>query len=225
MATNQLPFEKWLEERLLSVNPDTDTEVFVTYITSILDDTDTVAEDKKESLLDILGQVLEEDGESLCDEIISKWEEENGQISQQNNNAATLATQLSEMLVKQKIEPVKQREKKSSSDADKQAILAQYSNVSDEENDDFPADPGGADKGGGSGNKGASSAVKADPLLVKNTNVEDVQKIEKEKREKAKQEADKKREKDKHDRAAQKQKQQERKDNEKKRTQKGERKR
>lgn len=50
-------FEDWLGERLTSLNPEVDTEVFVTYITGILE-TETDEEDTRESILGILGEVL-----------------------------------------------------------------------------------------------------------------------------------------------------------------------
>ena len=50
-------FESWLTEKLLSVNPDTDTDVFVSYIAGILEEESPEAE-KKESILDLLGQVV-----------------------------------------------------------------------------------------------------------------------------------------------------------------------
>ncbi|KAK3088556.1 hypothetical protein FSP39_020568 [Pinctada imbricata] len=193
-------FESWLEQKLLTLNPDVDTDVFVMYITGILDTEESI-EDKKESLEDILGEVVEKDKEGLCSEILQKW----GKYNDMENTGSgegteALASQLSEILEKQSIESVKTKEKvKAGSSASKAAILAQYGDVSDGE--DKPA------------------------LLSKNDNVESVKKREVEKRDKAKQEHEKKKEKDKQDRENQKQKQQERKDNEKKRTQKGERRR
>lgn len=50
-------YESWLTEKLLSLNPDTDTDVFVSYITGILDE-DTSEDEKKESLIDLIGQVV-----------------------------------------------------------------------------------------------------------------------------------------------------------------------
>lgn len=57
MAAASVSFEDWLGERLTSLNPEVDTEVFVTYITGILE-TETDEEDTRESILGILGEVL-----------------------------------------------------------------------------------------------------------------------------------------------------------------------
>jgi len=57
MAASIGPYEEWLTEKLLSLNPDTDTDVFVSYITGILEE-DTSEEEKRESLVDFIGQVV-----------------------------------------------------------------------------------------------------------------------------------------------------------------------
>ena len=57
MAASIGPYEEWLTEKLLSLNPDTDTDVFVSYITRILEE-DTSEEEKRESLVDFIGQVV-----------------------------------------------------------------------------------------------------------------------------------------------------------------------
>lgn len=57
MAAASVGFEDWLGEKLTSLNPEVDTEVFVTYITGILE-TETDEEDTRESIMDILGEVL-----------------------------------------------------------------------------------------------------------------------------------------------------------------------
>lgn len=64
-----------------------------------------------------------------------------------------------------------------------------------------------------------------DRVLTRNTNAEDVMKLEKIKKESLRQESQKKKDKDKEDREKQKQLQLDRKEKEKKRTQKGEKKR
>ena len=57
MAASIGPYEEWLTEKLLSLNPDTDTDVFVSYLTGILEE-DTSEEEKRESLVDFIGQVV-----------------------------------------------------------------------------------------------------------------------------------------------------------------------
>ena len=57
MAASMEGYESWLTEKLLSANPDTDTDVFVSYITGILEE-ESPEDEKKESILDLLGQVV-----------------------------------------------------------------------------------------------------------------------------------------------------------------------
>ena len=57
MAASLEGYETWLTEKLLSVNPDADTDVFVSYITGILEEESPDAE-KKESIVELLGQVV-----------------------------------------------------------------------------------------------------------------------------------------------------------------------
>ncbi|OWF51689.1 coiled-coil domain-containing protein 43-like [Mizuhopecten yessoensis] len=230
MATSMSPYDQWLADKLLSLNPEVDTDVFVMYISSMLEE-DSPADEKRESILELLAEVLETDRELACDEIMKKYDEINNKHTNKNTESAqkNIADQLSNMLEKQTIEPVKVKDTptdKAEDRARKEAILAQYSNVSDEEDDDgHSSHTGTKGGGGGAAASGAASGASGDSLLMKNTNAETVGQVEKEKREKAKEESDKKKEKDKQDRAQQKQKGVDRKDAEKKRTQKGERRR
>ena len=50
-------FSTWLSEKLLCINKDVDLDVFVDYITGILE-TDTSRDDKNESLEGIIGEIL-----------------------------------------------------------------------------------------------------------------------------------------------------------------------
>ncbi|XP_062566227.1 coiled-coil domain-containing protein 43-like [Saccostrea cucullata] len=210
MAAATVDFDVWLAEKLTSLNPEVDTEVFVSYIIGILE-TETDAEDTKESIMDILGEVLESERESVCEEVIQRWNKEHSKPTEPETDTTQLATQLSDILVSEnkKIESVKPKEKSAEEIARKEAILAQYAAVSDGETDDDEEEESGATEGG----------------LVKNDNAEAVQRAVQEQREKSKQEYEKKKEKDKQDREVQKQKEKDRKETEKKRTQKGERRR
>ena len=49
-------FDSWLSKKLTNINSDVDLEVFVSYITGILD-TDISNEDKNESIAGILGEI------------------------------------------------------------------------------------------------------------------------------------------------------------------------
>jgi len=50
-------FNAWLSEKLLCINKDVDLDVFVEYITGILE-TDTSRDDKNESLEGIIAEIL-----------------------------------------------------------------------------------------------------------------------------------------------------------------------
>jgi len=50
-------FNTWLSDKLLCINKDVDLDVFVEYITGILE-TDTSRDDKNESLEGIIGEIL-----------------------------------------------------------------------------------------------------------------------------------------------------------------------
>ena len=57
MAASVQTYDSWLTERLLQLNPDTDTDVFVSYITGILEE-DVPKEEKMESMTDFISQVV-----------------------------------------------------------------------------------------------------------------------------------------------------------------------
>lgn len=107
---------------------------------------------------------------------------------------------------------MKQKEVSEVEKRQKQALLQQYANVTDDEDEDEEEQPGAV-------------AIPSEKSLFKNTNVEDVLNRKKQQREQAKEDAQKKKEQDKMQREKDKLAKQERKDKEKKRTQKGERKR
>ncbi|XP_041361195.1 coiled-coil domain-containing protein 43-like [Gigantopelta aegis] len=214
MAASSSPYDLWLSDKLLSLNPDCDTDVFVSYISAILDETDTPIEEKKESLGSIIGEVVSQDQDAVCEELIQKWNEfQKQKKNSAEDNTADLGDKLSQILSERKLTVAKERQLTSEELARKEAILAQYSQVSDEEDASRPEESTKKTEAGG------------DSLVTKNVNKEAVLKAEKEKREKSKQEHEKKKEKDKKDRENQKQKVLDRKDGEKKRTQKGEKRR
>ncbi|XP_025090115.1 coiled-coil domain-containing protein 43-like [Pomacea canaliculata] len=225
MATSMESFDIWLTEKLTSLSPDFDTDVFVSYIVSILD-TETPTEETAENIKEILAQVLDESQcKGACQEIIDQWIKEKGAKDMRKKNEKDIGEKLAELMGKQSLATVKGKKLTDEERARKEAILAQYSQVSDgEATDEEPDDPGGASSQTSSGgHKGKGEP--GDPLLTRNLNSALVMQAERDQREKSKQEHEKKKEKDRQDRDAQRQKQQERKEAEKKRTQKGERRR
>ena len=68
MATSVDEFDSWLSNKLIELNPNTDLDVFVQYIRSILD---TEGEDKDE-LLDSLSGIIEEINVCLKSHIITQ---------------------------------------------------------------------------------------------------------------------------------------------------------
>ncbi|XP_029650602.1 coiled-coil domain-containing protein 43 isoform X2 [Octopus sinensis] len=245
MCSDSEGFTRWLEARLLQLNDDLDAGVFVTYINGILESYSGYDE-KKDSLLDIVGEIAEDSKEEICDEVIKKWDEMCNVDSKENKkepNRTPLDERLSKMLTNTHVvtSSTEKKAKQLSEEelAQKRAILVQYSTVCDEPDQGIElSEPEPVQSGATTSIPGnmanlipAASAAGSNNLnpgslhLLVNTNRDSIQRQEKEMREKMKQDNEKKKEKDKLDREAQKNKRQERKENEKKRTQKGEKRR
>ena len=58
-------FDTWISKKLTAVNPEVDPEVFSSYIKGILEDTDTPQNEKEESLIGILSQIVVSTNASL----------------------------------------------------------------------------------------------------------------------------------------------------------------
>ncbi|GCC34217.1 hypothetical protein chiPu_0012690 [Chiloscyllium punctatum] len=148
----------------------------------------------------------------ICKDIIQKWSETTNSISQEKNVEDEVHA-IASMIEKQAQIVVKQKDTSEEEKSRKAAVLAQYANITDEEDEDEES-------------HGTSGAFNfEDKSLFKNTNVESVLVAKKAEREKAREDAQKKKEQDKLQREKDKLAKQERKEKEKKRTQKGERKR
>ncbi|XP_026475759.1 coiled-coil domain-containing protein 43-like [Ctenocephalides felis] len=196
-------FSVWLNDKLQKFN--TDETVFGSYITGILEG-DESHEEKVEALEGILSEIIISDIPSVVKEIVDKW------ISTRPNQEEKLAsevedvdTRLARLLESQTLATTVQRQYTADELRIREAVLAQYSQLSDEGEDE------------------EASGSDAECDLVKNTNVSDVLQANKERREQAKLESQKKKDKDKEDREKQKQQREEKK--EKRKTQKGERRR
>jgi len=201
-------FDSWICTRLLAL--ESDDSVITDYIKGILTGEES-QDEKQEALEGILSGIMEVGVEEFCHEIFSKWNQLNSAASQNGAGdkkpKVDFEDQLSKIMEQQNISAtVVDKPKIAVSDKKlKEAILKQYAEISDCEDED-EADDEGAD-------------------MPKNSNREEVAKEEQERRERLKAQSAAKREKDKLDREKQKQEQVERKDKEKKRTAKTEKRR
>ncbi|KAM6957641.1 coiled-coil domain-containing protein 43 [Aplochiton taeniatus] len=201
--TNAGEFENWLNDRLDSL--EVDREVYGAYILGVLQEEET-DEEKGDALQGILSAFLEEDTlEDVCCQIIKHWTESCAS-SKENNKGDSEVLAIASLIEKQAQIVVKPKEVSEESKKRKEALLAQYANIS--EGEEYPFCP----------------SLK-DSALFKNTNVEEVLNRKKLQRDQAREDSQKKKETDKMQREKDKLAKQERKDKEKKRTQKGERKR
>ncbi|XP_037544684.1 coiled-coil domain-containing protein 43 [Nematolebias whitei] len=205
-------FKSWLNARLDSL--EMDREVYGTYILGILQEEDS-DEEKKDALLGIFCAFLEEDTmEDVCMQIIHQWSEYCRHSAGRQHTDDAEVQAIATMIEKQAQIVVKQKEVSEESKKRKEALLAQYANVTDEEDEAEEGEP-----------TTGTDFTPSDKSLFKNTNVEEVLSRQKQKREQAREDAQKKKETDKMQREKDKLAKQDRKEKEKKRTQKGERKR
>nr|CAG4643590.1 EOG090X0H15 [Ilyocryptus agilis] len=207
-------FDKWLSVKLKSLN--TDESVFGDYIKGILEGEES-QDEKVEALEGILAEISPAGGTTqteICQEILGKWESCHAEASEKKlgDNAVSVDIQLARIMEQQALCVVPQKKQTEEEKKLKQSILLQYAQVSDGEEDGDAGEGGDVDPG-------------EDKSLHRNTNAEDVLKLEKLKKEALRQDSQKKKDKDKEDREKQKQLQLDRKEKEKKRTQKGEKKR
>ncbi|GAB1296909.1 Coiled-coil domain-containing protein 43 [Apodemus speciosus] len=184
-------FGSWLDGRLEALGVDRD--VYAAYILGVLQEEEE--EEKLDALQGILSAFLEED--SLldnCKEIVERWSETRDVTTKVKKEdevqaIATLMEKQAQIVVKPRVVSEEEKQRKA-------ALLAQYADVTDEE----------------------------EPLF-RNTNVEDVLNARKLERDSLRDESQRKKEQDKLQREKDKLAKQERKEKEKKRTQRGERKR
>ncbi|NWT89456.1 CCD43 protein, partial [Lanius ludovicianus] len=146
----------------------------------------------------------------VCREVVERWSD--SQVVDAKEEKEDEVQAIASMMEKQARIVVKPKEVSQEEKQRKAALLAQYANVTDEEEYPFPA-------------LLEARAVKGNTSLFRNTNVEDVLNARKLERELLRDEFQKKKEQDKLQREKDKLAKQERKEKEKKRTQKGERKR
>ncbi|OXB71707.1 UNVERIFIED_CONTAM: hypothetical protein H355_005879 [Colinus virginianus] len=203
MAAGPGGFGAWLAARLGALG--LDRAVYGAYIAGLLREEEGEAE-RLEALRGVLAACLEEDVlNDVCREVVEKWSE--SQIVDAKEEKEDEVQAITSMMEKQARIIVKPKEISQEEKQRKAALLAQYANVTDEEEYPFPV------------------CLNSLPALFRNTNVEDVLNARKLERELLRDEFQKKKEQDKLQREKDKLAKQERKEKEKKRTQKGERKR
>uniref|UniRef100_A0A8D2PNA7 Coiled-coil domain containing 43 n=1 Tax=Zosterops lateralis melanops TaxID=1220523 RepID=A0A8D2PNA7_ZOSLA len=144
----------------------------------------------------------------VCREVVERWSD--SQVVDAKEEKEDEVQAIASMMEKQARIVVKPKEVSQEEKQRKAALLAQYANVTDEEEYPFPAQ---------------AVNIGSEKSLFRNTNVEDVLNARKLERELLRDEFQKKKEQDKLQREKDKLAKQERKEKEKKRTQKGERKR
>ncbi|NWS62528.1 CCD43 protein, partial [Chunga burmeisteri] len=208
-------FAAWLAARLEVLG--LDRAVYGAYIQGLLREEDS-DEERLEALRGVLAACLEEDLlNDVCREVVEKWSE--SQIVDAKEKKEDEIQAIASMMEKQAKIVVKPKEVSQEEKQRKAALLAQYANVTDEEEYPFP-DPDEQD-----GSIATAVNIGSEKSLFRNTNVEDVLNARKLERELLRDEFQKKKEQDKLQREKDKLAKQERKEKEKKRTQKGERKR
>uniref|UniRef100_A0A8C5S5N1 Coiled-coil domain-containing protein 43 n=1 Tax=Laticauda laticaudata TaxID=8630 RepID=A0A8C5S5N1_LATLA len=203
-------FEPWLESRLEALGLDGD--VYGGYIRGILREAECDAE-RLEGLTGALaaGESDEDVLQEVCKEIIKKWSEaQYVEISEKKDEIQAITN----IIEKQAQIVVKPKEILKDT-LQKAALLAQYAEVTDDEDEVNVHEDLGA----------AAMPIASNKSLFKNTNLEDVMNARKLEREHLRDESQRKKERDKVQREKDKLIKQERKEKEKKRTQKGERKR
>ncbi|XP_049417159.1 coiled-coil domain-containing protein 43 [Epinephelus fuscoguttatus] len=211
-VTDAGEFESWLNDRLDSL--EVDREVYGAYILGVLQEEES-DEEKEDALQGILSAFLDEDSvEDVCKQIIKQWTEWRNRSAAKTNADDAEVQAIASMIEKQAQIVVKQKEVSEESKKRKEALLAQYANVTDEEDEAEEEEP-----------PSGINPTGNDKSLFKNTNVEEVLNRQKQKREQAREDAQKKKEGDKMQREKDKLAKQDRKEKEKRRTQKGERKR
>ncbi|XP_078046521.1 coiled-coil domain-containing protein 43 [Augochlora pura] len=206
VATNC--FDNWLSKKLQALN--TDEGVFGSYIKGILEGDET-EDEKTEALEGILAAITGDNISGHVTEILSAWTKwlPDKETDTSKGPMEDVDVRLAKMLESQSLPTTTQKSYTEEERRIRETILAQYSQMSDEDHRDDDGEED--DETGG------------DCGIEKNTNAAAILQQEKDRRGKAKLNSRRKREKDKEDREKQKQLKEEKK--EKRKTQKGERRR
>ncbi|XP_077169146.1 coiled-coil domain-containing protein 43 [Paroedura picta] len=207
-------FGPWLERRLEALGLDGD--VYGGYVRGLLREAESDAE-RLEGLAAALaaGELDEDVLQQVCMEIVKMWSETQDAGNQEKKEDKIQA--IASLIEKQAQIVVRPKEVSKEETLRKAALLAQYAEVTDEEDE--------ADVQDGSAAVAATMTINSEQSLFKNTNLADVVSARKLERDHLRDESQRKKEQDKLQREKDKLAKQERKEKEKKRTQKGERKR
>ncbi|KAF7473843.1 Hypothetical predicted protein [Marmota monax] len=169
--------DRWLE--VLGV----DQAIYGAYILGVLQEEEE--EEKLDALQGILCAFLEEDSlRNICKEIVERWSETQNVVTKVKKDEVQAITILIEKQAQIVVKPrvVSEEEKQR-----KAALLAQYADVTDEE-----------DEADGKYDSGATMMnISSDKSLFRNTNVEDVLKAQKLERDSLRDESQRKKEEDK----------------------------
>ncbi|XP_011304929.1 coiled-coil domain-containing protein 43 [Fopius arisanus] len=210
MADISDTFNSWLTDKLKSLN--TDEVVYGNYIRAILDSNET-EDEKSEALESVIAGITEENISEHVANILVAYKnlfskELGPDVPEPTED---VEVRLARMMESQSLPTTTQRSYTAEELKIREAILSQYSQMSDGEEEE------------GDGEDDGVASGKPDCGIEKNTNAAAIVQQQREMREKAKLDSQKKKEKDKEDREKQKQMKEEKK--EKRKTTKGERRR
>ncbi|XP_034567079.1 coiled-coil domain-containing protein 43 isoform X2 [Notolabrus celidotus] len=198
-------FESWLNDRLDSL--EVDREVYGAYILGVLQEEES-DEEKEDALQGILSAFVDEDTVTdTCRQIIKQWVDYCSRTAAKKDADAEVQA-IASLIEKQAQIVVKHKEVSEESKKRKEALLAQYANITDDEDEAEEEEPP------------SGPSFPSEKSLFKNTNVEEVMNRQKQKRDQAREDSQKKKETDKMQREKDKLAKQDRKEKEKKRTQK-----
>ncbi|KAK1799339.1 hypothetical protein P4O66_007582, partial [Electrophorus voltai] len=207
-------FENWLNDRLDDL--EVDREVYGAYILGVLQEEEN-DDEKKDALQGILSAFLDEETlEEVCQQILKQWTDCSSRSAAASGQPDDEVQAITNLIEKQAQIVVKQKEVSEESKKRKEALLAQYANVTDEE--EYPYVHPSAFSLTFTLRQSQRRSYVQWEFPVTN----DVLSQRRQQREHAREEAQKKKEQDKVQREKDKLAKQERKDREKKRTQKGE---
>ncbi|KAK3520640.1 hypothetical protein QTP70_029536 [Hemibagrus guttatus] len=121
-------FEKWLNERLDGLGAD--REVYGAYILGVLQEEEN-DEEKSDALNGILSAFVDEDAlEEVCQQILKQWTDCCSRNAANSNHPDDEVQAIASLIEKQAQIVVKQKEVSEEAKKKKEALLAQYANVS-----------------------------------------------------------------------------------------------